>query len=206
MTHEFDQAYASEQIARSQSGLRRFVKSAYLNSTLREISGATVDLGCGAGQLLERLPLGSLGLELNPVLVERLRATGSNVAHYDALADDFSLGPVAPERFQTLIASHVIEHFEDAAGALKKLAAAAQRLGIVRIVCVVPGWKGYQSDSTHRTFVDPAYIHSNALHELGAFRLARTRCFPINAEPFGRFFVYNECVFVWQRRNESTVA
>lgn len=206
MTGEFDQAYASTQIARSQSWFRRVIKSAYLNSALREIVGPTVDLGCGAGQLLERLPGGSLGLELNSALVATLKAKGSNIAHYDALADNFSLGPVAPNRFQTLIASHVIEHFDDAVGALKKLAASAQRLGIIRIVCIVPGWNGYQSDATHRSFVDPAYIQTNGLQQLGAFALLRTRFFPVDAESFGRIFIYNECVLVWQRADKSGAA
>ena len=200
MTNEFDEAYASAQIARSQSGLRRFVKSAYLNSALREISGRTVDLGCGAGQLLARLPAGSLGLELNPVLVQTLKAQGSNVEQYDALVDDFALGPVTSQKFQTLIASHVIEHFDDAAAVLKKMATSALRLGITRIVCIVPGWKGFKSDGTHRSFVDPAYIRAHGLQELGSFRMADSpRFFPVNAEAFGRIFIYNECVLVWQR-------
>ncbi len=203
MSGEFDQTYAASQIARSQSGFRRTVKSAYLASALREIVGLTVDLGCGAGQLLARLPDGSLGLEINPVLVDTLKAKGCNVAYYNALDDDFSLGPVAPNRFHTVVASHVLEHFDDAAEALKKLAAAAQRLGVQRIVCVVPGWKGYQSDATHRSFVDSAYLHKNALHELGEFRLIRTRFFPVNVESFGRIFIYNESVFVWCRPVQS---
>ena len=207
MTNEFDQSYADAQIARSQSGIRRFVKSCYLNSALREISGPTVDLGCGAGQLLQRLPEGSLGLELNPALVQLLKVQGHNVAYYDALADDFSLGPVAANQFQTLIASHVMEHFDDAAAALKRLIASAQRLGITRIVCIVPGWKGYQSDATHRSFVDPAYIRANGLHEVGTFRMSNApRFFPVNTESFGRHFIYNECVMVWQRADKSGVA
>lgn len=206
MTNEFDQSYADAQIARSQSGIRRLVKSAYLNSAMREIAGPTVDLGCGAGQLLQRLPKGSLGLELNPALVQMLKARGHNVAFYDAMADDFSLGPVAANQFQTLIASHVIEHFDDAAAALKRLAVSAHRLGIARIVCIVPGWKGYQSDATHRSFVDPAYILSNGLHELGGFRMRNApRFFPVNTESFGRLFIYNECVMVWQRSDKTGI-
>jgi hypothetical protein len=38
--------------------------------------GPTIDLGFGAGQLLERLPEESLELEVNPHLVEEARQAG----------------------------------------------------------------------------------------------------------------------------------
>ena len=197
MGTDFDQRYADEQLARSQSSIRRTIKEAYLRSALREISGSTVDFGCGAGQLLERLPTGSMGLEVNPALISILKKKGLNAAFYDALGDNFGLGPVVPGRFQTFLASHVLEHFDDAAGALRKLADTCERKGISRIVCIVPGWKGFLSDATHRTFVSPSYVREQKLQKMGSFTLATTRFFPINAEGFGRFFIYNECVFVW---------
>ena len=61
MTMDFDQAYAAEQIRRRSSPLRRLIKSQYLANLTQRFSGPTIDLGCGAGQLLERLPAGSEG-------------------------------------------------------------------------------------------------------------------------------------------------
>ena len=206
MATEFDQAYADEQLARSQSPLRRTIKAAYLKSALREVRGATVDFGCGAGQLLEKLPAGSLGLEVNPALIEILANKGLKAAYYDALADNFSLGPVEASKFQTLLASHVFEHFDDAASALRSVAATCERLGISRIVCIVPGWKGYLSDATHRTFITANYLREKQLERLGAFKLITQRYFPVNAEAFGRVFIYNECVFVWTRDSVSSAA
>lgn len=199
MPTDFDLAYANEQLARSQSPLRRTIKAAYLKSALREVRGATVDFGCGAGQLLEKLPVGSIGLEVNVALIEILANKGLKAAYYDALDDKFSLGPIEPGKFQTLLASHVFEHFDDAANALHKVANSCERLGISRIVCIVPGWKGYLSDATHRTFITADYLRANQLERLGAFKLITQRYFPVNAEAFGRFFIYNECVFVWAR-------
>lgn len=200
---DFDQRYADEQLARSQSRIRRTIKEAYLRSALREVSGPTLDFGCGAGQLLERLPTGSMGLEVNPALIEILKTKGLNASLYDALSDNFGLAPVARGQFQTILASHVLEHFEDAAGALRKLADSCEAKGISRIVCIVPGWKGYLSDATHRTFVSAAYVHEHNLQAIGSFKLTTTRYFPINTEGFGRFFIYNECVLVWNREVQT---
>lgn len=198
LSEQYDAAYGAEQIARSNSVLRRAIKRHYIASALREVDGPTVDLGCGAGQLLERLPAGSIGLEINQHLIRHLTARKQNVLHYDALADDFALSPLTAGAYRTLIASHVLEHFDDSASTLRKLAAACARLGISRIVIVVPGWKGYLSDATHRTFVTPRYIREHGLVRIDGYALNRTRFFPFNMESAGRWFVYNECIFVWE--------
>ena len=73
MTPDFDQAYADEQIRRRSSPARRLVKARYLDNLTRRFTGPTIDLGCGAGQLLERLPKGSVGLEINDALIAYLQ-------------------------------------------------------------------------------------------------------------------------------------
>lgn len=199
MAQEFDAHYAARQLARRASPLRRWAKAAYLSSTLREIDGATLDFGCGAGQLLERLPAGSTGLEVNPALVDDLRRRGMDVQLYDASSDNFSFSGLEPGRYRTFVASHVLEHFEDAATVFRRMAAGCERLGVDRLVLVLPGWKGFLSDDTHRTFVDAAYLTENDLLTLGSFRLVRRRSFPVDQEWFGRLFIYNETAFVWRR-------
>ena len=62
-TVEFDERYASEQVRRSRHPLRRLIKHFNLDNVLRELAGSTIDIGCGAGQLLRRLPPGSIGLD-----------------------------------------------------------------------------------------------------------------------------------------------
>jgi 2-polyprenyl-3-methyl-5-hydroxy-6-metoxy-1,4-benzoquinol methylase len=112
---EFDHDYAAEQLRRSRHPVRRLIKRFYLDNVLREVHGPSIDLGCGAGQLLARLPAGSLGVEINPVLVEHLRSKGMNVLGYDARSDGFALTGFRENHYETLVIAHVLEHFEDAA-------------------------------------------------------------------------------------------
>ena len=94
MSSDFNAIYAAEQIRRRSSLLRRMVKAGYLANLTRRFDGPTIDLGCGAGQLLERLPPGSVGLEFNIALLEHLKRLHLDVLQYDAIADGFSLSPL----------------------------------------------------------------------------------------------------------------
>jgi hypothetical protein len=199
MSGEFGEAYAAEQIRRRSSLSRRAVKYFYLRNLLRTLTRPTIDLGCGAGQLLERLPKGSLGLETNPHLVEYLSSLGLEARLYDLLADDGALSIVEPGRYAHLVCAHVIEHFVDPASMLRKLAAAGERLGLETMTFVVPGERGYRSDSTHKTFVTAAYIDEHNLRAIGPFELAPARYFPVNSASIGRWFVYHECILTWRR-------
>ena len=72
----FDQAYAQAQLARSRHPVRSLVRGFYLSKLLRFLQEPTLDVGCGAGQLLQKLPAGSIGTEVNPYLVNTLQAQG----------------------------------------------------------------------------------------------------------------------------------
>ncbi|MCK7579240.1 MAG: hypothetical protein MZV65_28260 [Chromatiales bacterium] len=85
--NQYNAAYAERQLQRRRSMLRRLVKILYLRNILKDVKGPTVDFGCGAGQLLERLPPASLGLEVNLHLVRVLKTAGMNVQHYDPSSD-----------------------------------------------------------------------------------------------------------------------
>ncbi|MGH9809968.1 MAG: hypothetical protein ACRD9W_22420, partial [Terriglobia bacterium] len=100
---EFDQAYAAEQLRRSRHPLRKIIKRFYLENILRDVQGATIDFGCGAGQLLARLPFGSLGLEVNPHLVAALREAGLNVRQYEPAVDRLSLHEIPVGYYRTLV-------------------------------------------------------------------------------------------------------
>ena len=199
MASEFDLDYAAEQLRRSRHPLRRAVKSLYLRNILRFVSGPSIDFGCGAGQLLARLPPGSIGLEINPVLVDALRNKGLNVLHYDPGRDGFSLGQLAGQRYSTFIMAHVLEHFSDASAVLRRLLSACHRLEVARVVLILPGWKGYLSDATHKTFVDRSYLQREGLAECEGYALEQLRYFPIDWEPLGRYFTFHELVAVFQR-------
>ncbi len=202
MSSDFDATYAAEQIRRRSSPLRRMVKAGYLANLIHRFDGPTIDLGCGAGQLLERLPSGSVGLELNDALLEHLRRLHLDVLKYDAIADDFSLSPLFDNGrgpYRHLVCAHVIEHFDDSAHAVRKLLISGARLGLDSMVFVVPGKKGFSTDATHRVFVTEDYIRSQNLAECPPFHLASVEYFPGNARWLGDWFAYHECIMTWRR-------
>jgi len=194
---EFNLAYAEEQLRRSRHPLRILIKNFYMDNILRDVKGRTIDLGCGAGQLLARLPEGSLGLEVNPFLVEALRGKGRHVVHYDPAVDDFALRDMETNHFSTMVMAHVLEHFADPASVLRKLFRSCARLGIERLVFVVPGAKGYKSDKTHKTFINRSFLERKRLIDCEGYAMTRSLCFPIDMEWMGRFLTYQEFKFVY---------
>lgn len=196
---EFDKHYAAEQLRRSRHLLRRLVKRRYVDNILREVTGPTIDFGCGAGQLLARLPAGSVGLEINPYLVEELRRTGLNVLPYNPNADQFTLREFPVDHYKTMVIAHVIEHFADCAQAVRKIWRTCGRLGIRKIIVIVPGEKGFRSDNTHKTFVNQRYLHNEGLLTCEGYAVTKTGYFPINTEGFGKHFTYHEFKIVYER-------
>jgi hypothetical protein len=196
---DFGADYAAEQLRRASHPIRRRIRKLYLDNILREVRGPTIDFGCGAGQLLSRLPAGSVGLELNPHLVNRLRDSGLNAVRYDSDADDFEFKGFEKERFQTLVISHVLEHFDNVPQIMQRMFRGCFGLGIKRIIVVVPGIKGYRSDATHRTFVTERFIDSHGLARCEGFNLARASYFPGNLRKFGSAFTFHELKMVYDR-------
>jgi hypothetical protein len=198
----FDEDYAREQQRRSRSRLRSFVKNFYLQHVLADVKGPSIDYGCGAGQMLRLLPKGSVGFELNPVLVDALTREGLVVHRSSGSMSDFDLASLNGS-FNTLIISHVLEHLVDPASALKRLMAACSRLGVQRIIAVVPGLKGYQSDATHNTFIDRRFADSNFRDLDKEFVLSAVSYFPGNWEWIGRYYVFHEMKLIFDRRTVS---
>jgi SAM-dependent methyltransferase len=188
----YDAEYAARQLNRSRDPLRRFVKNRYLANVLKDVKGATLDFGCGAGQLLEKLPTGSVGLEVNAHLVEALREKGLPARQYDPGADQLRFDDIPDNTFTTLVMSHVLEHFDDAADGLRRILESCGRLGISRVIVIVPGRKGYEFDPTHRTFVDRFYLKEHGLTRYAGFSARNFSYFPLNRESVGRFFTFHE--------------
>jgi len=193
----YDEAYAARQVRRRNNPLRRLIKGFYLRNLLREVRGRTVDLGFGAGQLLERLPPGSLGLEVNPHLVEHARKAGLNAVLYDTTAERPLVDVVPPDTYQTLVLAHVAEHIEDSAAFIRRILQSCAALGIGRVVFVVPGAKGFRFDSTHRTFVNRRYLEEHGLMTFEEYALTHFRYFPGNVEWIGKYYTFHEFMFVY---------
>ena len=196
---EYAREYAENQLVRANHPLRRLVKNLYVNRVISKVVGPTIDFGCGAGQILQKLPAGSVGLEINKSLIEALRARGLNAQFYDAFADDFSLSIFSKGQFKSLVLSHVLEHFTNSEELMRKLWHTARKLDLERIVVVVPGSIGYASDVTHRTFIDAKWIKENQLDTISDFKLGTIDYFPVNKESFGDKFIYNEMRLVYSR-------
>jgi SAM-dependent methyltransferase len=199
VTNEYSCEYAIEQIRRSRHPFRKFIKGFYLRNILQDVIGPSIDFACGAGQLLARLPRGSVGVEINPFLIEELVRLGLNVRYYDAESEGFSLSEFSEGHYSTFIMSHVLEHFTDAAQVLRTLLGSCKRIGVQRIIVVLPGWKGYLSDRTHKTFIDRNYLQVQGLLCCEGYRLRNLSYFPVNKESFGRCYVFNEMIVVFDR-------
>lgn len=140
-----------------------------------------------------------MGLEVNAASVAYCRSRGLNVALYDPDSDGYTLRDLPIGQFDTLIASHVLEHLEQPDEVLRLLFEASARLGIARLVIIVPGPKGFASDSTHRTFVDEAYLRERRLLDVAGWRRVCSRRFPLDNAWFGRLFTHNELSLVWEK-------
>jgi hypothetical protein len=191
MSGEFDECYTAYQTRRS--ALRRAVRRLYLRNAAAQLRGPTLDLGCGVGELLKRLPPGSKGLEYNRASVEHCRARGLDVDWYDGYADDWRLTCISgQDRPRSMIISHVLEHLHEPMDVLHKLLLAAGRIGIERVLVIVPGRAGYASDATHRTFVDAGMLRDAAVIADTRFRVCSERYFPGDARYIGNWMKHHE--------------
>lgn len=188
MSADFDDSYTRYQSERS--ALRKFVRKLYLRRAASQLRGKTLDFGCGVGELLAWLPAGSQGLEYNRATVEHCRARGLDVRFYDGSADDWSLSLLdASDGFRSMVISHVLEHLDEPTDVLRRLLAAAERLGVRDVLIIVPGRAGFRIDPTHRVFVDEAMLRSAVD---APWSIQRAFCFPFPWERVGDVFVYNE--------------
>lgn len=188
MPTEFDSEYTRYQLNRS--ALRKFVRRIYLRRACTQLRGRTLDFGCGVGELLSNLAPGSKGLEYNKATVEFCRNKGLDVEFYDGTSDDWALSVLGKEHgLSSMVVSHVLEHLDSPALILGKLMEAAKRIGVRRVLVIVPGKAGFRSDPTHRTFVDEPMLRS-AIPE--GWKVLSIFHFPFNFARAGDVFLYNE--------------
>ncbi len=195
---QFDEAYTFYQLDRSP--LRKIVRRLYLNNVSKHVVGKAIDFGCGIGELLSRLPAGSIGLEVNNATVKYCNGIGLNVLSYEPETDQYNLSDISHDSgYSTFIISHVLEHLVNPENILTKLLSSAKRIGITKFIVIVPGIKGFNMDKTHRTFINESYLNKNNLLNIDHWKVTHKEYFPINLSWFGTFFTYNELMFIYER-------
>lgn len=197
MNGGFDEAYTLYQTERN--ALRRWIRRVYLRGAASKLRGPTLDFGCGIGELLSRLPLGSIGLEYNKASVAHCRALGLEVDFYDGYADGWQLSVVpSGRRFDSMIISHVLEHLESPVPMLASVMGAARKLGVTRILVIVPGRAGFRIDETHRTFVDLRMLSDPSITRGTGFALTESRYFPGDFRVLGDWIPHHELQVLFQ--------
>ena len=191
----YGQEYTNRQVNRS--SLRKFARRLYLRHVQKYVSGATVDFGCGTGEMLRRLPAGSVGLEINAISVAYCRTRGLPAYLYDPEKDDYALSMLIPGVYQTFVMLHVLEHLDRANDVLARILSSCNWLGIKRAIIVVPGEKGFAFDRTHRTFIDGKYIIDHNLETIGVYGISKMKYFPFNSSRIGRYITHNELVIIY---------
>lgn len=154
--------------------------------------GFVLDLGCGTGRNLVNLGgrAAGIGVDHNPEAVAHARARG-----LEALSPaELRASPAVLERrFDTLLASHVLEHMTE----VEAVTLLADHLPFVRpggrAVLIVPQEAGFRSDPTHVERMDGTALERIAR----ACGLEPLICysFPL-PRVAGRFFRHNETVMV----------
>ena len=192
----YDKVYAARQLKRARNPFRLIIKSFYLNNIIKDVYGPAIDFGCGAGQLLKKLPTGSIGFEVNPYLVETLSGK-LNIKRYYPQKNGLTFSDLPVGYFKTFIMSHVLEHFEDVTGSLKKLLRSCRKLGIKRVIIVVPGKKGFLFDDTHKTFIDYDFLENEKILDIEGYAFISRSYFPVNISKIGNLFTFHEMKIIY---------
>ncbi len=205
MENTVEELYSNEyfEYLNNRSKTRRLVRQLYLYDIRKYCKGKTIDFGCGIGELLRILPKGSIGLEVNKVVVDFCKSQGMAVQLYSPELDNYNLSMVDTSSYFTFTMNHVLEHLENSNMVIEKLFTSCYRLGISRIVFTVPGYKGYLSDKTHITFIDRKYFEENTLFDNPYYKLHLSKYFPINLAIVSQYFTHNELRLVFDLRTDQ---
>lgn len=199
MNEIYNSEYTNYQTNRNR--FRRWVRQAYIRKASSLVNGPTLDFGCGIGELLTRLPSGSMGLEYNKTTVSYCDAQGLDVVFYNGFEDDWCLSSVPKGRkFESMVISHVLEHLEEPEKILPKLLVTLKSFGVGTVLVIIPGKAGFKSDSTHRKFVDINML-KEVVSRVSDWNIKSMEYYPFNIEQIGNFFIYNELQVVLERES-----
>ena len=194
----FNESYLQYQTNRS--WIRKIIRTIYLWQVQRFVIGNAIDFGCGIGEQLARFSKDSIGLEINKSTVAYCQSKGLNVALYDPETDHYTLNDFPANKYQTLVISHVLEHLNDSDIVLKKLMKSCSRIGVKRVIIIVPCELGFKHDNTHITFINETFLKERNLLTHANFVAEKKGYFPFNLKVIGKIFTYNEFFVIYNSK------
>lgn len=81
-----------------------------INSKLSIVNYKLLDLACGSGYVLSRLPVGGLGIDINP---RHVSAAKVNAPNAKIIEGDIKHTPFKPNSFSLVLAMEIFEHIPD---------------------------------------------------------------------------------------------
>jgi SAM-dependent methyltransferase len=157
--------------------------------------GFTLDIGCGLGRNLINLMGNGAGIDHNPHSVEIAKSRGL-LAFTPAEFQESQFNN--PDRFDSILLSHVAEHLGDgeAVSLLNAHLSVLKPGG--RVVLICPQEFGYRSDPTHVQFVD--FVKLRAIATQAGLIHLREYSYPF-PRLFGHLFKHNEFVSICRKRH-----
>jgi SAM-dependent methyltransferase len=155
----------------SRSRLAYCYRMFYLYPILnREITGRTLDVGCGIGDFL-KFRKNTIGVEKNPMLIRLCRERG-----LDVVESSNDRLPFKDASFDSVMLDNVLEHLSDPTELLLE-ARRVLRVGGIFLIGV-PASKGFKMDPDHKVYYDEKRLIE--LLTLHGFQVKRIRLMPIS--------------------------
>jgi 2-polyprenyl-3-methyl-5-hydroxy-6-metoxy-1,4-benzoquinol methylase len=191
-----DPEYAVRLAALESKGWKKFfdVQAPYRRNLRNLDLGRTLDVGCGLGRNLMNLENG-VGVDHNADAVSIARSRGLTAYTTDEWQGS---GAAIHASFDSMLLAHVLEHVsqQDSDDIIAAYLPYLRPNGKLVLIC--PQEKGFPTDPTHIRWVNDAELRATG--NRNGFSEIRSYSFPF-PRFMGKFFTYNEFVYVGQRNN-----
>jgi SAM-dependent methyltransferase len=164
----------------NQSKIKAYLREKFfINPIIKEFKGYVLDIGCGVGSHLKAYNGPHLGIDANTNNINKCIECDINALEADA--NYF----VNPNTFDTILLSHVLEHFIHPCLVLENANTSLKRGG--RIIIVVPCLNGFISGYNdligHKQFITEDYVDHHLIKRLKLVKIKSYK-FPLFSIPF----------------------